>query len=353
MSPAELQLRRIRSEITDITLVILAVTVVPGLAGGLSRIPDLGFLPFMYLHMALPLIIVGAAVFRRRLPFIVRATIPATMSFVAGMSGLITLGAIAGSFMFLLAATFFAVAMMGPVAGVGLLLASIGAVAGTFFALRYGLITPAVDANFYWRDTTSWINLIASMVMIMGVIGGTVWAMTRNLVRAVDAEIANSEQLRAETEVRRQAEAQRDRAERLRETQKLEAIVQLTGGLAHHFNNLLGIVVGNLDELGEHIPKDNERLRRQHQSALEASLRGAEITRSLLAVAQRQPLAVERSDLNREVEAFLFLARTSAGSDVTVRSDLCPGTLLATLDTAALHQCLLILIINARDAMQK
>ena len=111
--------------------------------------------------------------------------------------------------------------------------------------------------------------------------------------------------------------------------------------------------MGNLDELGQHIPNDNERLRLQHQSALEASLRGAENTCSLMAVAQRQPLALKRIDLNREVEAFLVLARTSAGSDVTVRSDLCPGMLLAKLDAAALHQCLLILIINARDAMQK
>ena len=202
MSVAELQLHRIHGEVTDIPLVFLAVTVFPALAGSLSRIPELGFLPFMYLHVACTLIIVGAAMFRRRLPFIVRTTIPAAVFFVFGIFGLITLGAVAGSFMFLVAATFFVFAMMGPVAGVGMLIASISAISGTFFALQYGLITPAVDAN-YWRDTTSWINLIASMVMIMEVISGNVRAMTRNLVRAVDAEIANSEHLKAETEVRR------------------------------------------------------------------------------------------------------------------------------------------------------
>ena len=53
--------------------------------------------------------------------------------------------------------------------------------------------------------------------------------------------------------------------ERLRESQKLEAIGQLTGGLAHDFNNLLGVVVGNLDLMGEGLPQD-ERFRRCHRS---------------------------------------------------------------------------------------
>jgi len=138
----------------------------------------------------------------------------------------------------------------------------------------------------------------------------------------------------------------------LRESQKLEAVGQLTGGLAHDFNNLLGIVVGNLDEIGERLPQGDARLRGQHRAALEAALRGAEVTRALLAVARRQPLEVGGYDVNVLLAEFVPLARSSAGSAVTVRSDLAAGELRARLDAAGLSNVILNLVINARDAMQ-
>ena len=137
-----------------------------------------------------------------------------------------------------------------------------------------------------------------------------------------------------------------------RESQKLEAIGQLTGGLAHDFNNLLGIVVGNLDEIGERLPQHDAQLRQQHRTALEAALRGAEVTRSLLAVARRQPLTAGNHDLNALVAEMVPLARSSAGSAVTVRSELAAGELPARIDAAGLSNVILNLVINARDAMQ-
>jgi len=148
------------------------------------------------------------------------------------------------------------------------------------------------------------------------------------------------------------SEERRGMEEKLREAQKLEAIGQLTGGLAHDFNNLLGIVVGNLDEIGKRLPESDARLRGQHRAALEAALRGAEVTRSLLAVARRQPLEVDSYDVNALLAEFVPLARSSAGSAVTVRSDLAAGELRARLDAAGLSNVILNLVINARDAMQ-
>ena len=138
--------------------------------------------------------------------------------------------------------------------------------------------------------------------------------------------------------------------EQLRESQKLEAIGQLTGGLAHDFNNLLGVVVGNLDMIGEQLP-DSERVRRQHQAALDAALRGAEVTRSLLAVARRQKMAITTQDVNKLIIETLPLLRASAGSAIHVETLLSPEVLLARLDTGGLSQVLLNLTINARDSM--
>ena len=136
----------------------------------------------------------------------------------------------------------------------------------------------------------------------------------------------------------------------LREAQKLEGIGQLTGGLAHDFNNLLGIVVGNLDMIGEQLP-DNERLRRQHKTALDAALRGAEVTRSLLAVARRQPMEVKKYDINALIREMLPLLRSSAGSSVTIDHEFSPGMLPSMLDAGGLSQVVLNLVNNARDAM--
>ena len=134
----------------------------------------------------------------------------------------------------------------------------------------------------------------------------------------------------------------------LREAQKLEAIGQLTGGLAHDFNNLLGVVVGNLDFLGDKLPGDKHQ-----KAALDAALRGAEVTRSLLAVARRQPLEVAGHDLNELLGEMVPLLRSSAGSSVTLVPALSEGSLVARLDAGGLSNVVLNLVINARDAMRE
>ena len=145
---------------------------------------------------------------------------------------------------------------------------------------------------------------------------------------------------------RKAAEAQ------LRESQKLEAIGQLTGGLAHDFNNLLGIIVGNLDLIGARLPAGDAQLRLQHRAALQAALRGAEVTRSLLAVARRQPLEAGSYDVNALLAESLPLAQSSAGSAVKVLPDLAAGELRARIDAGGLSNIILNLVINARDAME-
>ena len=143
--------------------------------------------------------------------------------------------------------------------------------------------------------------------------------------------------------------SERKRTEQmLREAQKLEAIGQLTGGLAHDFNNLLGVVVGNLDFLGDKLPGDKHQ-----KAALDAALRGAEVTRSLLAVARRQPMEVAGHDLNELLGEMVPLLRSSAGSSVTLVPALSEGSLVARLDAGGLSNVVLNLVINARDAMRE
>ena len=75
----------------------------------------------------------------------------------------------------------------------------------------------------------------------------------------------------------------------LRQSQKMEAVGRLTGGIAHDFNNLLSVIVGNMQLLARSL-RESPRLLRQAETALNAAMRGAELTRRLLAFARQQVL---------------------------------------------------------------
>ena len=140
----------------------------------------------------------------------------------------------------------------------------------------------------------------------------------------------------------------RQTEERLRNSQKMEAIGQLTGGLAHDFNNLLGIVIGNLDMLSLSAP--NEEARRRTSVALNAAERGAELVKSLLSVARRQALSPERANLSALIHRLLPLIQHSVGKKIEVTCSIGQEH-DAVVDVAGLEAALLNVVINARDAM--
>jgi nitrogen-specific signal transduction histidine kinase/CheY-like chemotaxis protein len=132
--------------------------------------------------------------------------------------------------------------------------------------------------------------------------------------------------------------------------QKMEAVGQLTGGLAHDFNNLLAVMIGNLDLLQENASIDAET-REIQQEALDAALRGAELTRQLLAFSRRQPLQPKRTNLNDLVTSTARLLKKVLGENITIRTRLAdrPWTIMA--DPSQVETSLMNLAINARDAM--
>jgi len=139
--------------------------------------------------------------------------------------------------------------------------------------------------------------------------------------------------------------------EMLQQTQKLEAIGRLTGGLAHDFSNLLSIILGSLDELAPVLSEASPDARHQHRAALDAAVRGTAITRSLLATARKQPLEVSVYDINSQMFELMPLLRSSVGKSITLLSQLTAGRLPARIDPGGLNNVILNLVINARDAL--
>ena len=139
---------------------------------------------------------------------------------------------------------------------------------------------------------------------------------------------------------------------RLREAQKLEAIGKLTGGMAHDFNNYLGVIIGNLDLLKGYQSLDPASAMLA-DAALNGALRSAELTRSLLAFSRRQPLKPQRTDVNQRVDAMTMMLQRTLGEDISLTSAFAPNLWQVRVDSAQLDTCILNLANNARDAMPR
>ena len=144
----------------------------------------------------------------------------------------------------------------------------------------------------------------------------------------------------------------RQTEEQLRQAQKMEAIGNLTGGMAHDFNNLLGIIIGNLDLLRDRQTGDPDADELTGE-ALEAALRGADLTRRLLAFARRQPLQPTRTEVNELIAGIVRLLERTLGEQVKITLDLDPDTWPVVIDPVQLESSLANLANNARDAMPR
>jgi len=136
----------------------------------------------------------------------------------------------------------------------------------------------------------------------------------------------------------------------LRQMHKTEALGQLTGGLAHDFNNVLAIIIGNLDMLARRLANDEAR-RKFVEHAQEGAQRAASLTQSLLAYSRQQPLAPKPLDVNRTVAEMSRILRSTLGEQITIETVLGGGLWAALIDQSQLESAMLNLAINARDAM--
>ena len=188
--------------------------------------------------------------------------------------------------------------------------------------------------------------------------GGPVSPPERTGLREIDfiaaalAATANRVHAR-ETEMQRINETLEERVReasaRLVQSQKVEAIGRLTGGVAHDFNNLLTAVIGNLDLLRRKL--EEERLRGFADNALSAAQRGAKLTAQLLAFARKQALTREPVDVNALIVGMGELMASTLDHDCLLETDLDPDTPVAMADRTQLEMVLLNLVINARDAL--
>jgi PAS domain S-box-containing protein len=143
---------------------------------------------------------------------------------------------------------------------------------------------------------------------------------------------------------------QHETEDRLRQSQKMDAIGQLTGGVAHDFNNVLTVITGTIEILREGVA-DRPQLAAIAQLIDEAAARGAEITSQLLTFARRQPLHPREVDINSLVADTCKLLKPMLGEHIEIDSVLAEDAWSALADPSQLSVAIINLAVNARDAI--
>ncbi|WP_459251861.1 hybrid sensor histidine kinase/response regulator [Herbaspirillum lusitanum] len=200
--------------------------------------------------------------------------------------------------------------------------------------------------------------------------GSSLW-VSSNISRIVDEEGRPQAMIAVSTDIserRRAEEALRDlndtleqrvveeilersRAEAaLRQMQKMEAVGQLTGGVAHDFNNVLQIIGGNL-QLVQSDPAIPDKSRQRVAVAANAVDRGAKLSAQLLAFARRQPLQPRSINLQRILQNMDELLRRALGETIEIATVVSPGLWNSMLDPNQVENLIINMAINARDAM--
>ncbi|SHN83300.1 PAS domain S-box protein [Bradyrhizobium erythrophlei] len=136
----------------------------------------------------------------------------------------------------------------------------------------------------------------------------------------------------------------------LRQVQKMDAVGQLTGGVAHDFNNILTVITGTIGILSDAVANDPQMsaIARMIDDAAE---RGASLTKHLLAFARRQPLQPREIDVNTLVVDTIKLLRPTLGEQIQINPQLAQDSWPALVDPNQLTTAILNLSLNARDAM--
>ncbi len=170
--------------------------------------------------------------------------------------------------------------------------------------------------------------------------------------RAIDYG-GNQRKVVAVRDITERTRAVQERArleQQLAQSQRLESIGRLAGGVAHDFNNLLTAIMGNVSLLQSELhdsPLASERL----SEVMEASEGAARLTRQLLTVGRKEVVRPERLDPNKVVADTQRVILRLLGARVDLRTSLGPGVGEVVIDASQLEQILVNLCINARDAM--
>jgi signal transduction histidine kinase/CheY-like chemotaxis protein len=221
------------------------------------------------------------------------------------------------------------------------------AILGEMHAVQGGLLLQQ-QANVERANVRMQFGTIAAFLLLLGVAG---LALVKVQQQALGLIAANSDLHSAHSKLVQEV-LHRERVEsQMRQAQKMDAIGQLTGGLAHDFNNMLAVIISALNLLTRRMQRGEANVRELVDAAIDGAQRAATLTHRLLAFARQQPLAPEPLDANKFVGGMSDLLRRTLGETVRMETVLAGGLWRIHADAPQLETAILNLAVNARDAM--
>jgi signal transduction histidine kinase len=202
------------------------------------------------------------------------------------------------------------------------------------------LVGYGVDNSVYLQE---WYLHLALFALLTALSSAAILYAGHLMLRSTARESEQARNLIEEITRRQKAEAS------LQQSQKMEALGRLTGGVAHDFNNLLAAILGSLELLARHVSEP--RPARLLATARKAAERGAQITAQMLAFSRHQEIQVRAVEVNEIIRSMGDLLPRALGPAVRICYNLADELWPATADPAQLEVALLNLAVNARDAM--
>lgn len=281
-----------------------------------------------------------------RIPFRWRAAVVCLLYYALGVGLLIAVGSV--SQIYLLGFSIVTVLLLGVRVGLG------AAVLSSASLLAMGaldLAAPDMALRSVDRDFSHWaliaLNFTLINTLVTLAVGLVLAAVSKALKRETDGRIS----LERESANRKAAEAERDRSlAQLQQSQKMEAIGQLAGGVAHDFNNLLSVVLGYADLILADMESDDVT-RGDVEEIRRAGERAAALTRQLLMFSRQQVIEPKVLDLNDVLSDVDKMLRRLVGEDVELTTIHGPSLGHIRADPGSVEQVIMNLVVNARDAM--
>ena len=243
-------------------------------------------------------------------------------------------------------ATGEALAMVKAGAG-KMLMDRVRAILGEMRAVQGGLLL-GQQARVEAANARMQSGTVAAFLLLLGVAG---FALFKVQQQALGLVAVNTDLRSAHTKLL-EAPLHRQHAEgQMRQVQKMDAIGQLTGGLAHDFNNMLAVIFSALNLLKRRMERGQTNVGELVDAAIDGAQRAATLTQRLLAFARKQPLSPEAIDPNKFVAGISDLLRRTLGETIKLETVLAGGLWRVHADAAQLETAILNLAVNARDAM--
>ncbi|MES1198704.1 MAG: CHASE3 domain-containing protein [Pseudomonadota bacterium] len=216
------------------------------------------------------------------------------------------------------------------------------------FLVKEGFVLNAELTASESASNTLRLTVLAAALILIAIavlLAVTVRSAMRELRASRDALQASNDRLMREISGRQRAET------KILHMQKMEAIGQLTGGVAHDFNNMLAVITGALALIQRRIEKGDYDIKKYLDGANDAARRAATLIGRLLAFARRSPLTPTVINPNQLVAGMSELLRRTLGETVQMETVLAGGLWNAYADVSQLENAIINICVNARDAM--